>query len=174
MESITVAKDGIAIIANEANPLDAISKREVEKVFAGDVVNWSPINGKSGDISIYTRNTSSGTYAVFQQMALRKRDYAPSSQKMAGNEQIASEVAKNPNGVGYVGLAYIKTPGIKTLPVDGINPWKPIYPYARPLYYYYDANKEVRPIVKEFIDFCLSAEGQKIVEAVHFISILDS
>jgi len=174
MEAITIAKDGIAIIANESNPLDEINKREVEKIFAGDVVNWSPINGKSGDISIYTRNTSSGTYAVFQEMALRKRDYAASSQKMAGNEQIASEVAKNASGIGYVGLAYIRTPGVKVLPVDGIDPSKPIYPYARPLYYYYDANKDMRLIVKEFVDFCLSPEGQKIVEAVHFISILDS
>ncbi len=172
MKSVTVAKDGIAIIANQSNPLDEISKREVEKIFTGDVENWSSINGKSGQISVYTRNTSSGTYAVFQQMALRKRDYSVSSQKMAGNEQIASEVAKNGNGIGYVGLAYLQTPGVKTLPVDGVQPDKSDYPFARPLYYYMDGSKEVRPIVKEFIDFCLSPGGQKIVESVHFISVL--
>ncbi len=172
MEPIVVAKDGIAIIAHESNPLPEISGREVEKIFTGDVDSWTSINGKSGSISIYTRNTSSGTYAVFQQMALRKRDYASSSQKMAGNEQIASEVAKNPNGIGYVGLAYIGTPGVKVLPVDGINADDPNYPFARPLYFYYDASKEMRPIVKEFVDFCLSKQGQEIVKAVHFISIL--
>ncbi|MDQ8179741.1 phosphate ABC transporter substrate-binding protein [Pelagicoccus sp. SDUM812005] len=172
MTPIEVAKDGIAIIANEKNPMDSITSREVEKIFTGDVEDWSSINGVSGGISIYTRNTSSGTYAVFQQMALRKRDYAPSSQKMAGNEQIASEVAKNPNGIGYVGLAYLSTPGVKTLPVDGVTPEKSSYPYARPLYYYYNGNKEMRPIVKEFVDFCLSKEGQQIVKDVHFISIL--
>lgn len=172
MTPIEVAKDGIAIIANEKNPMDEISAREVEKIFTGEIQNWSAINGVSGDISIYTRNTSSGTYAVFQQMALRKRDYASSSQKMAGNEQIASEVAKNPYGIGYVGLAYLGTPGIKTLPVDGVTPEKASYPFARPLYYYYDGSKELRPIVKEFVDFCLSKEGQKIVKDVHFISIL--
>ena len=80
-----------ALIAQEGNPLDEISKREVEKIFTGDIERWTSINGKPGSISIYTRNTSSGTYAVFQEMALRKRDYATSSQKMAGNEQIASE-----------------------------------------------------------------------------------
>ncbi len=172
MEPIMVAKDGIAVIVQESNPLDEISSREVEKIFAGDVENWSPINGKPGSISIYTRNTSSGTYAVFQQMALRKRDYARSSQKMAGNEQIASEVAKNGNGIGYVGLAYIRTPGVKVLPVNGVQPDDPNYSFARPLYFYHDANKEMRPIIKEFVEFCLSAEGQKIVESVHFISIL--
>jgi phosphate transport system substrate-binding protein len=169
---IVVAKDGIALIVHQSNPLDGIRPREVEKIFSGDVESWSSINGKPGQISIYTRNTASGTYAVFQEMAIRKRDYAPSSQKMAGNEQIASEVAKNANGIGYVGLAYIRTPGVKVLPVDGILPSNPDYPFARPLYFYYDANKEMRPIVKEFVDFCLGQEGQKIVEAVHFISIL--
>lgn len=172
MTPIEVAKDGIAVIANENNPMDAISSREVEKIFTGDVENWSSINGVSGGISIYTRNTSSGTYAVFQKMALRKRDYAPASQKMAGNEQIASEVAKNANGVGYVGLAYLSTPGIKTLPVDGVTPEKASYPFARPLYFYRNGNKDLRPIVQEFVDFCLSKEGQKIVKDVHFISIL--
>ena len=172
LKPIVVAKDGIALIVQKGNPLDEISKREVEKIFTGDVESWTSINGKPGSVSIYTRNTSSGTYAVFQQMALRKRDYATSSQKMAGNEQIASEVAKNPNGIGYVGLAYIHTPGVKVLPVDGIDPDNPDYPFARPLYFYIDANKEMRPIVKEFVDFCLGAKGQGIVESVHFISIL--
>lgn len=172
MESIVVAKDGIAIIVQDQNPLDEISPREVEKIFTGDVENWSAINGKPGSISIYTRNTSSGTYAVFQEMALRRRDYASSSQKMAGNEQIASEVAKNANGIGYVGLAYVGTPGVKPLPVNGIAPDDPDYPFARPLYYYYDANAEMRPIVKEFVDFCLGPRGQEIVESVHFISVL--
>ncbi len=171
MEPITVAKDGIAIIVNEANPLDEISKREVEKIFTGSLVSWSSINGKSGDISIYTRNTSSGTYGAFQKLAMRNRDYASSSQKMAGNEQIASEVGTNPTGIGYVGLAYLGTKGTKTLPVDGVGPEKADYPYSRPLYFYVDANKTLAPIVKEFIDFTLSADGQKIVKSVHFISI---
>jgi len=171
MEAITVAKDGIAIIVNEKNPMSEIRSREVEKIFSGDVDDWAAINGKSGSVSIYTRNTSSGTYAVFQEMALRKRDYAPSSQKMAGNEQIASEVSKNSNGIGYVGLAYIETPGVIPLPVDGISPDNPDYPYARPLYLYHDGNKQMRPIVKRFVDFCLSESGQKIVESVHFIPI---
>ena len=172
LEPVVVAKDGIALIAHGGNPLDEISKREVEKIFTGDVDRWTSINGKPGSISIYTRNTSSGTYAVFQEMALRKRDYATSSQKMAGNEQIASEVSKNPNGIGYVGLAYMRTPGVKVLPVDGINPDNSDYPFARPLYFYIDANLKMRPIVKEFVDFCLGSKGQEIVESVHFISIL--
>jgi hypothetical protein len=53
---------------------------------------------------------------------MKKRDYAPDSQKLAGNEQIAQEVSKNPNGAGYVGLAYTKAGGIKVVPIDGASP----------------------------------------------------
>ncbi len=171
MESITIAKDGIAVIVNVANPLEGISSREVEKIFTGSLVSWSSLNGKSGDVSVYTRNTSSGTYGAFQKLAMRNRDYASSSQKMAGNEQIASEVGTNANGIGYVGLAYLGTKGTKALPVDGVSPEKPDYSYSRPLYYYVDGNKEIAPIVQEFIDFTLSEGGQEIVKGVHFIGI---
>jgi phosphate transport system substrate-binding protein len=75
---------------------------------------------------------------------MKKRDYALDSQKLAGNEQIAQEVSKNPNGVGYVGLAYTKAGGIKVVPIDGASPSKEsvlakTYPYARPTFYYITA-----------------------------------
>ena len=105
---------------------------------------------------------------------MKKRDYAPSSQKMAGNEQIASEVSKNPNGVGYVGLAYTKANGIKVIAIDGATPSKESvlgkkYPYARPTFYY--TNGEPAGLAKEFVDFTISDAGQKIVEQVGFVPI---
>ena len=125
MKTITVAKDGIAIIVNESSPLESITVDEIEMIFSGDVTDWSAISTQTGPISAYTRNTSSGTYAVFQKLGMNSRDYGPETQKMAGNEQIAAEVAKNPNGIGYVGLAYINTPGVKVLPVEGSEPTLP-------------------------------------------------
>ncbi|MFT6058634.1 MAG: phosphate transport system substrate-binding protein [Lentimonas sp.] len=171
MQTITVAKDGIAIIVNEASPLTEISLEEIGMIFSGDVTDWSAITAQTGSISAYTRNTSSGTYAVFQKMAMSSRDYGSDTQKMAGNEQIAAEVASNPNGIGYVGLAYIQTPGVKVLPIDGAQPDAKGYPLARPLFYLINGSKPLSPIAQKFIDFSLSAEGQKIVKRVHFLSI---
>lgn len=171
MKTITVAKDGIAIIVNEANPLENITLEEVELIFSGDVTDWSGITAQTGDISAYTRNTSSGTYAVFQEMAMGSRDYGTDTQKMAGNEQIAAEVAKNPNGIGYVGLAYISTPGVKVLPVNGAQPEDSNYPIARPLYYLINKGKALSPLANDFIGFSMSPEGQAIVNRVHFLSI---
>jgi phosphate transport system substrate-binding protein len=174
LKETTVAYDGVAVIVNAANPIKALTKKQVEQIFTGDVTDWSALGGAGGQISVYTRNTSSGTYSEFKELAMKKRDYAPSSQKMAGNEQIAAEVGKNANGVGYVGLAYTKAEGIKVLPIDGAMPsvesvQKKIYPYARPTFFY--TNGEPTGLAKAFVDFTLSAAGQKIVADVGFVPI---
>jgi phosphate transport system substrate-binding protein len=172
-ESI-VAYDGIAVIVNTANSIKGLTKKQVEQIFTGEITDWSAVGGSGGKISVYTRNTSSGTYAEFKELAMKKRDYAPDSQKLAGNEQIAQEVGKNPNGVGYIGLAYTKASGIKVVPIDGASPSKESvlaksYPYARPTFFY--TNGEATGVVKEFIDFTVGPEGQKIVEQVGFVPL---
>src|ERR1700757_4599892 len=122
MKPTIVAYDGIAVIVNANNPVKSLTKKQVEQIFAGEVTDWSAVGGSGGKISIYTRNTSSGTYSDFKELAMKKRDYAPGSQKMAGNEQIASEVGRNPSGIGYVGMAYTKAGGVKVVSIDGATP----------------------------------------------------
>ena len=171
MDTTVVARDGIAIIVNEANPIESITLEEIELIFSGDIADWAAISMQTGSISSYTRNTSSGTYAVFQKMAMSSRDYGSETQKMAGNEQIAAEVAKNKNGIGYVGLAYIETPGVKVLSVEGSQPDVKDYPLARPLYYLTNGSKPLSPLAQQFVDFSLSPEGQEIVKRVHFLPV---
>lgn len=174
MKPIIVAYDGMAVIVNGNSPISALTKRQVEQIFTGDVTDWSAVGAPAGKISVYTRNTSSGTYSDWKDLAMKKRDYASSSQKMAGNEQIASEVAKNANGIGYVGLAYIHASGIKVVTIDGGTPTKESvlskkYPYARPTFYY--TNGEPMGEAAKFIEFTLSDEGQRIVEQVGFVPV---
>jgi phosphate transport system substrate-binding protein len=174
MKEATVAYDGIAVIVNSANSIKGLTKKQVEQIFTGEITDWSAVGGSGGKISVYTRNTSSGTYAEFKELAMKKRDYAQDSQKLAGNEQIAQEVGKNPNGVGYVGLAYTKASGVRVVPIDGASPSKESvlaksYPYARPTFFY--TNGEPIGVAKEFIDFTVGPEGQKIVEQVGFVPI---
>lgn len=174
MKPIIVAYDGMAVIVNANSPISSLTKRQVEQIFTGDVTDWSAVGGTPGRISVYTRNTSSGTYSDWKELAMKRRDYAPSSQKMAGNEQIAAEVARNPNGIGYVGLAYINAQGIKVVTIDGGTPTKESvlskkYPYARPTFYY--TNGEPSGEAAKFVEFTLSDEGQRIVEKVGFVPV---
>lgn len=174
MKPTVVAYDGLGVIVNAGNPIKGLSRKQVEQIFTGEITDWSAIGGTPGRISIYTRNTSSGTYSDWKELAMKKRDYAPSSQKMAGHEQIAAEVGKNANGVGYVGLAYIKAGGIKVVPIDGIMPShttvvNKTWPYARPTFYY--TNGQPSGVAKEFLNFTIGPAGQKIVDRVGFVPI---
>jgi len=169
-----VAYDGMAVIVNEKNPIKGLTKVQVEKLFTGDVNDWSAVGGSPGKVSLYTRNTSSGTYSDWKELAMNKRDYAGGSQKLAGNEQIVAEVTKNANGIGYVGLAYIKSPGIKVVAIDGLVPNKAsiqskTYPYSRPTFYF--TNGEPAGKAKAFVDFTLGAKGQAIAEQVGFVTV---
>ncbi len=156
LKETIVAYDGIAVIVNTASSIKGLTKKQVEQIFTGEITDWSAVGGSGGKISVYTRNTSSGTYAEFKELAMKKRDYAPDSQKLAGNEQIA------------------QASGIKVVPIDGASPSKESvlaksYPYARPTFFY--TNGEPTGVVKEFIHFTVGPDGQKIVEQVGFVPI---
>lgn len=179
MKPIIVSYDGMAVIVNENSPVTQLTLRQVEQIFTGDVKDWGAVGGNSGAISIYTRNTSSGTYQDWKDLAMKKRDYASSSQKMAGNEQIAAEVGKNPSGIGYVGIAYINAPGVKVVGIvnkEGklVYPSKETvqnksYPYARPNFFY--TNGEPQGLAAQFIDYLMSDAGQEIVAKSGFIPV---
>ena len=89
-----VAFDAMSIIVNQANGLTGLTKKQVEQIFTGDITDWNAVGGNPVKISVYTRNTSSGTYSDWKELAMKKLDRAGSSQKMVGNEQIAGEVGK--------------------------------------------------------------------------------
>jgi phosphate transport system substrate-binding protein len=166
-----VAYDGIAVIVNTSNGVAALTKKQIEQIFTGEVTDWSAVGGKPGPISIYTRNTSSGTYSDFKGMAMSKKDYAGTAQKMAGNEEIASEVGKNPNGVGYVGMAYLNAAGVKSVAVNGVKPsiatvQSHAYPLSRSTFYYTNGAPDGE--AKDFLNFTISPAGQKIVQEVGF------
>jgi len=169
MNEIVIAFDGLAVVINQRNYIENLDLVDVEKIFTGDRRYWSVFRGYPGQISIYTRNTASGTYVSFRKLAMSGRDYATASQKMAGNEQIAQEVAANRYGAGYVGLAYVEAPGLKVVTVNGMEPTHPDYPLNRPLHLYTDGEPTGR--VKEFIDFILGPEGQTLVDKVRFIPV---
>jgi len=102
------------------------------------------------------------------------RDYGSSTQKMAGNEQIATEVSKNPNGIGYVGLAYVGAKGIKVVSIDKVMPTPATandgsYNLARGLNCF--TNGKPTGGAKKFLDFALTPEGQKIVSSTGFVPV---
>lgn len=170
LQEVPVCHDMLVVIANKSNSLSKLTKEQVAKIFTGQAKDWSEVGSTPGKISLYTRNTSSGTYKDWQSLAMGGRDYPSTSQKLAGNEQIAQEVASNKNGIGYVGLAYAKAQGVKSLPIDGVAPEAKnakTYVYARECYLY--VSDKPSPETQAFLDYIKSPAGQEIIRKVGFI-----
>jgi len=168
-----VAMDGIALIVNASNPIAKISKKQVKDIYTGKTSTWSSLGGSEEKIVVVSRDSASGTFEAFGEMALDKAKVRPDALMEASNQAVASVVAKTPGAIGYVGLAYIGQ-GVKALELDGVMPSKETvlskqYALSRPLFMYTDGKP--RGAVKEYIDFILSPEGQKLVDEEGYVAI---
>jgi len=104
-----VAVDGITIIVNPANPVKALTMSQLEGIFNGTITNWNQIGGNNQAISLFGRDSASGTFATFQGMVLvHGENYSASMQQFTSNALIVPEVENSVGGIGYVGIGYAK------------------------------------------------------------------
>jgi len=168
-----VARDAIAVVVNPANSVDGLTLEQIKAIYTGEFSNWSQVGGSDQEIVIISRDSASGTFEAFNELALDKEKVRPDALLQASNAAVATSVANTPGAIGYVGLGYV-TSKIKAIEVDSVVPSKETvnsdtYPLARPLFMY--TNGEPTGAVKEFIDFVMSEEGQKLVEENGYISV---
>jgi phosphate transport system substrate-binding protein len=175
---IRVAMDGLAIYVHKSNPVKQLTMEQVKNIFTGKVTNWKDVGGPNKPILLYSRENNSGTYEFFKEHVLNKQDFAASAQHMAGTAALINAVSKDPNGIGFGGAAYAKN--IKALPIAKDASSKAIaanvasihtgeYPISRFLYFY--LNRKPDGNVKKFIDWVISASGQKVVSEVGYYPI---
>jgi len=173
-----IALDALSVIVHPSNKIDQLTRQQLEDIFTGKITNWKEVGGADMKIIVYSRESSSGTFEFFKEHVMLKKDFASSAMLMPATGAIVQSVSQTEGAIGYIGLAYAdKT--VKSLKVsfDGKTFVEPTmktamdktYPITRPLYFYYLTKTE--PSVKPFVDFVLSAEGQKIVEEVGYIPL---
>ena len=180
---VVVAIDGLSIITNVQNPIDKLTVDEIGKIYRGDVKNWKDVGGNDIPITLYGRQSNSGTYDFMKENVL-KGEFSPNMKAMNGNAQIVEGVKQDAGGIGFVGVGYVKeASGITVLkvassqalgyfsPLNSIDVKNGNYPITRPLNQYMDGMP--KGIVKDFIIFELSSEGQNIVEREGFFAIPD-
>lgn len=181
---VVVAIDGLSIIVNPQNSVSQLTTEEIGRIFRGEVTNWKEIGGNDMPITLYGRQSNSGTY-TFMQEEILKGDYSSKMNQMNGNAQIVEAVKNDPSGIGYSGVGYVKnatgitilsvakkTGGEYASPLLASNITSGKYPIMRPLYQYVNG-KSKNGYLKEFIAFELSSPGQKIVDDEGFFPIFD-
>ncbi|MBF0316899.1 MAG: PstS family phosphate ABC transporter substrate-binding protein [Nitrospirae bacterium] len=181
------ALDSLAIYVNKDNPIEGLTIEQSDAIFSKtkkcgatqDIKTWGQL-GLTGDwtnrpISIYGRNSASGTYAFFKEHAMCKGDFKDTVKEQPGSASVVQGITEDRYAIGYSGIGY-KTSGVRTLPLASKkgeaykepnykNVIDGSYPLARFLYIYVNKapKKPLDPLISEFIKYILSAEGQKVV-----------
>jgi phosphate transport system substrate-binding protein len=179
VKEVIIAYDALSVIVNPSNPVNKLTREQLEAIFTGKISNWKQVGGQDLKIIVYSRETSSGTYEFFKENVLKKKNFASNALLMAATGAVVQSVSQTKGAIGYVGLAYIEK-DIKALQVsfdqgknfvtpNVANAMSKKYPITRPLYYYYLTSKDAA--FKPLINFILSSEGQKIVLAEGFVPL---
>ena len=193
--AVRVAVDGLAVFVNKDNPIKGLTMQQVDGIFSqgracgGKAINqWGEAGVTEGSfshqpISLYGRNSASGTYGYFKEHALCKGDYKATVKEQPGSASVVQGVTEDKYAIGYSGVGY-KTSGVRAVPIaakagspfvedsqENILSGK--YPIARFLYVYVNKapNKPFDPLVREFLKFVLSQQGQETVVKDGFIPL---
>jgi phosphate transport system substrate-binding protein len=182
---IRVTIDGLAVFVNKDNPLNQLTLQQVDAIFSKNRACGTPADVATGGqlgltgawadkpVSLYGRNSASGTYGFFKEHVLQTGDYRDTVKEQPGSASVVQGVTEDRFGIGYSGIGY-KTSGVRALQLaekgpffDGTyaNVTSGKYPLARFLYVYVNKapGKPLDPLVKEYLKLILSKEGQEVV-----------
>ncbi|WP_296275544.1 phosphate ABC transporter substrate-binding/OmpA family protein [Pseudomonas sp. UBA7530] len=174
-----IAIDGLAIIVHPSNPVGTLSVEQIAQLFSGEIDNWAALGGKPGKVHPYARDDNSGTYDTFKELVLAPggRSLTASAQRFESSNQLSDSVSGDPNGIGFIGLPYIRQAKAVSIAAGDSQPMPPSttliatedYPLARRLFLYNDPQLS-NPWARALIDFAHSPRGQAIVDANGFIA----
>ena len=174
-----VALDCIVPMVHPSNTVSNLTIEQLKKIYTGEITNWKEVGGPDEPIAVVGRDSASGTYGTWQEMVVEKGDrekksrVTPRAQVTASSGAMLSTVAGNKFAIGYDGIGYLNDT-VKAVTVQGVkaspaSAKDATYPLSRKLYMY--TNGSPTGDVKAFIDYVLSADGQKIVSDTGFIPI---
>lgn len=188
IQEYILAKDGLSIIVHPENPIQQLSIDQIAKIYKGEITNWKEVGGKDEKIILYGRQSTSGTYVFFRNFVVQD-DYSPEMLNMEGNQAIVDAARADKNGIGYVGVGYVKDENnqprsdIKIIPVakdkasEAVSPLnsevvkRGEYPIARSVFQYLPHLPQKNSLLEKFLRFEMSDQGQEIVEKAGFFSI---
>jgi phosphate transport system substrate-binding protein len=181
LKKVSVARDSVAILVHPQNPVNDLTMDELKKIFCGEITNWSKVGGKDQPIAVFVREAGSGTSKFFIGHVLKPEKITKSATPVSSIETMMDSIGNDKNAIGYAGMgALIEAPGkVKSLKLQLINGGTAVgatvesaiggYPLSRPLFVFMDYDP--KPNAQKFVDFCLSPEGQKLVESAGYASI---
>lgn len=168
-----IALDGIVPIVHPSMRIKDITTQQLRDIYNGKITNWKDLGGPNRPVSTVSRDTSSGTYEVWEEKVLKGDRVRADALLVASNGQAVQTISQNKFAIGYIGIGYIDK-SVKALTVNGKSASANTvrdgsWPISRPLFMY--TNGKPAGVIAKFIDFMLSKDGQKIVNEIKYVSI---
>lgn len=166
---------GVAVIVNKANPIKALSDKQIADVFTGAITNWRDVGSPDAPIQIYVRDPVSGTHLGFQELATQRKPYAAGAKALT--RYSVEAVKGDRNAIGYSSMNLSEQRGIRAIAVNKVQPTSIAvnegnYPFSRTLRLYTDKKRETQA-VKDFIRFVRSRAGQRILSEQDFVRVFE-
>ncbi|MCH7321821.1 phosphate ABC transporter substrate-binding protein [Solibacillus sp. MA9] len=174
IEQLVIAYDGIVVVTHPSNPVKDLTMEQVKQIFTGEITNWKELGGKDMEIVVVSREDGSGSRDAFQEIVgYESGELIRNAIVASGNGNIKTTVATNKHAVGFISFEYIDET-VSALAINGVqaqaaNVLDGKYELSRPFLFVYD--KEVPQAATKFMDYVLSADGQKIVESAGAIPL---
>ncbi|MEN6505391.1 MAG: phosphate ABC transporter substrate-binding protein [Planctomycetaceae bacterium] len=191
MMPIVIARDGLAVIVNESNPIDSLTQEQIRSLFAGDVTNWKQLGGPDRPVNLIMREEGSGTREAFMHLVMHGRETALRALVQESNGAVKELVRTDPAAVGYMSLGLVGTE-VKSLKINGVeasveNVRNGSYTLVRPFLFVVhravgaatastQANSPLAgaagltPQAGTFIQYVLSPPGQAVLESQGLVS----
>ncbi len=178
LSQYAVAHDGIAVIVNDANPVDGISLDELRDIYAGKIENWSEVGGPDLAIQVVNRDEASGTREAFRAIVMRGTPFDRTAAVLPGTGQVRDVVARTPGAIGYISIGFVEnrftSATVKTLDVDGVEPTEAnlessAYPLSRDLYFFTKGPAEGE--AKAFIDYVRSSAMDETIRDAGYVPV---
>jgi phosphate transport system substrate-binding protein len=172
-----IGLDGIAVIVNPKNPISSLTTGQIAAVFAGRARTWDEVGGVAEPIVVFARDDKSGTFDTFKHLVLGSDELVADAKRFESSEALSDAVAADDRAIGFIGLPYVRSAKavmVQTAPSSVVLP-SPMtvatedYPLARRLYFYVPLGAS--SAARDFVDFALSEDGQRIVQSAGFVDL---
>ncbi|WP_350342619.1 PstS family phosphate ABC transporter substrate-binding protein [Proteinivorax tanatarense] len=181
INEFVVGQDGLAVVVHPDNPVKELTVKELKDIFTGKVTDWEELGWEDGgEISVYSRQSNSGTYVYFWENILDQEDWANDTKYMSGSSAIYEGISSDKAGIGYFGVGYVdsgvnavnvglSSEGPFVTPLESSNIDDGSYPIARPMYFYVNGTPEGELL--EYLKWVLSSEGEKVLGDTGFYAL---
>ena len=172
---IEIARDGLAVVVHKSNSVDNLTKQQIQMLFSGRIKNWKELGGRDMPVRLIMREEGSGTREAFINLVMKKDPVSRKALVQESNGAVKELVRYDPAAVGYMSLGLVGTE-LKSLAVEDVNPSAEQvslgrYQLSRPFLFVLKTDTQPRPEAREFIDFVLSDQGQKILESEGLVRV---